>query len=451
MTRKETSPSKEARQPASADWHLPSMTPEDAAIFTSKLLETCRALIMCYFVVAEEQAVIMATWILHTYVFEAAEFTPYLHITAPEKECGKTNLMDLLAAVAAKPVTSSGTTPAALVRIVHAMKPTIFIDEMDALLKGSRESAESIRGILNAGFRRGGVFRKCNATTHELEEFNTFCPKCLTGIGELWDTVASRSIPIVMRRKRRDEVVASFRQRAVTQVAAPIRTELEAWSARGAAEILQTFEPASIANLSDRQNDIAEPLLAMAQLAGDGWLQRLTSALQTVFKGASSENSSMGATLLADVRAIFGERKIDGIPSKDLATHLREIEGRPWAEWSHGKGLTANNLARQLKTYCIYPQTIRVGSETPKGYRRGDFEDAWSRYCPLSPAPTTTTPQPASLLAESRFSNRNKQPAVAAAKSASNPHEQGVVAGVAVERQVYGQKSVCGTHFDVEL
>jgi len=159
----------------------------------------------------------------------------------------------------------------------------------------------------------------------------------------------------------------------------------------------------------------------------------------------------MGATLLADVRAIFGERKIDGIPSKDLATHLREIEGRPWAEWSHGKGLTANNLARQLKTYCIYPQTIRVGSETPKGYRRGDFEDAWSRYCPLSPAPTTTTPQPASLLAESRFSNRNKQPAVAAAKSASNPHEQGVVAGVAVERQVYGQKSVCGTHFDVEL
>jgi hypothetical protein len=77
MTRRETSPPKEARQPASADRHLPSMTPEGAAIFTSKLLETCRASIMCYFVVAEEQAVIMATWILHTYVFEAAEFTPY--------------------------------------------------------------------------------------------------------------------------------------------------------------------------------------------------------------------------------------------------------------------------------------------------------------------------------------------------------------------------------------
>ena len=140
--------------------------------------------------------------ILHTYVFEAAEFTPYIHITAPEKECGKSNLMDLLAAVAAVPAQSSGTTPAALVRIAHAMKPTIFIDEMDALLKGGKESGESIRGILNAGFRRGGVFRKCNATTHELEAFNTFCPKCPTGIGDLWDTVASRSIAIVMRRKR---------------------------------------------------------------------------------------------------------------------------------------------------------------------------------------------------------------------------------------------------------
>jgi hypothetical protein len=263
------------------------------------------------------------------------------------------------------------------------MKPTIFIDEMDALLRGSRESAESIRGILNAGFRRGGVFRKCNATTHDLEEFNTFCPKCLTGIGELWDTVASRSIAIEMRRKRQDEVVEPFRQRAVKEAGTPIRTELEAWAARGVSDLLKPMRPAAIASLSPRQNDIAEILLSIAQLAGKGWPQRLTTALQAVFNAARVEDGSIGVTLLADIRAVFDERKTDAVPSAILAGCLCKIEGRAWAEWNHGNEMTANNLARQLRKFRICSQSIRVGDKTPKGYRRADFEDVWSRYCPL--------------------------------------------------------------------
>ncbi len=44
--------------------------------------------------------------------------------------------------------------------------------------------------------------------------------------------------------------------------------------------------------------------------------------------------------------------------------------------------MTANSLARQLKNFKVYPRSIRISTETPKGYRRRDFEDAWSRYCP---------------------------------------------------------------------
>lgn len=383
----------------------------------------------------DEQAVIMAVWILHTYVFEAGEYTPYLHITAPERECGKSNLTDLLAAVANNPVQSCGTTPAALVRTVHAKRPSIFIDEMDALLKGGKDSAESIRGILNAGFRRGGVFRKCNATTHELEEFNTFCPKCLTGIGELWDTVASRSIAIVMRRKRRDEVVEPFRQRVVSEAGNLIREKLQKWQTRGISDLLQAMRPSAISSLSDRQNDIAEPLLCIAQLAGNEWLQQLTEALQTVFETASVENGSIGITLLADIRFVFNEHKSDTVPSSALAACLSKIEGHGWAEWNHGQGITPYSLARQLKNYRVYPQTIRVGGATPKGYRRGDFEDLWSRYCPPTSLPTATTPHHASLLAETAFCNRNTLPDVADAKGASNPHEEGNVADVAVHSE----------------
>ena len=421
---------------------LPPMKPEDAARITGELLEKCRAWIRRYIAVSDEQTSILAAWTLHTYAFDAAETTPYIHITAPERECGKSRLIEVLEAIAAAPVTSEGMTAAALVRTIEAKKPTIFLDEMDAQLGGDKEYAEAIRGILNAGFRKGGVFHKCVGKDFVLKDFNVYCPKCFAGIGALPDTVSSRSIVIEMRRKLPGETVEPFRQRAVKIAAAPIKAALEAWAGRRAAEMLQTFEPASIATLSDRQNDIAEPLLAIAQLAGDGWLQRLTGAMQTIFKAAGAEDTSISTTLLSDIHSAFDEETAEHISSKTLAERLCEIDGRPWAEWSHGKGLTANNLARQLRKYSIYPQTIRVGSETPKGYRRSDFEDAWSRYCPLPPTPTAATPQPASLLGESTFSNRNEQPAVVVAKSASNPHEQRVVAGVAVQNRVRADSEV---------
>jgi hypothetical protein len=125
---------------------LPPMTPEDAARITGELLETCRAWIRSYIIVSDEQAVIMAAWTLHTYAFDAAETTPYIHITAPERACGKSRLMETLEALAAAPVRSGGMTAAALVRTIEAKRPTIFLDEMDAQLGGDKEYAEAIRG-----------------------------------------------------------------------------------------------------------------------------------------------------------------------------------------------------------------------------------------------------------------------------------------------------------------
>jgi hypothetical protein len=86
--------------------------------------------------------------------------------------------------------------------------------------------------------------------------------------------------------------------------------------------------------------------------------------------------------------------------------------------------MTANNLARQLKKYRIGSLKIRLGNETAQGYRRGDFEDAWTQFCPILPIQTGTTEQPASLLADTAFSNRNTHSSVPVAKSASDPHEQ---------------------------
>jgi hypothetical protein len=412
-----------------------SLPSEDLASATAELLEMCREWIQRYIVVSDEQAVILAAWTLHTYVFDAAETTPYIHISAPERECGKSRLMETLEAIAAAPIRSGGMTAAALVRTIEAKRPTIFLDEMDALLGGDREYVEAIRGILNEGFRKGGIFYKCVGKDFDLKGFNVYCPKCFAGIGQLPDTVSSRSIIIEMRRKLPGESVEPFRQKAVRKQALPIKTELEAWAGRGAANVLQTLEPASINGLSDRQNDIVEPLLCIAQLAGDEWLQRITTALRAVFRNTSENDSSIGSTLLSDIRTVFSEGETGSISSNDLADGLRKIEGRPWAVWSHGKGLTAHTLARQLGKFKVHPQKIRFGTETAQGYHRRDFEDVWSRYCPLPPTQTGTVEQTASSFAGTTFSNQNARPPVPVAENASDPHEQWGVPDVPLQNR----------------
>ncbi len=97
--------------------------------------------------------------------------------------------------------------------------------------------------------------------------------------------------------------------------------------------------------------------------------------------------------------------------SKSLVEDLSKIEGRPWADWKARNGFTPNQLANLLDRYHIIPGTVRIGDETPRGYYLKDFSEAFDRYLPLLPFlpfQNATTPQPASTLDETAFSDRNR-------------------------------------------
>jgi hypothetical protein len=314
--------------------------------------------------------------------------------------------MDVLAAIAAKPRQSSGMTAAALVRSIDRDTPTVFLDEVDTQVAGDKEIGEAIRGILNTGSQRGGTFSKCDAG-HEIRDFNVYSPKCYAGIGHIWDTVSSRSIAIVMRRKLPGETVEPFRRRDVNTAAEPIKQRLEAWSQMGTVDRLRPMRPAPIKGISDRQNDMAEPLLAIAELAGPEWLGSLTDALHSVFSSQASEDVSATVMLLSDIRDAFEEKKTDRIPSTALVEYLTAIEEHPWAEWYKGKPMTASQVARQLKKHGIHPKVIRFGGVVVKGYLLDDFKQSWARYCPVNVPPenAVTRLQPASSLDKNEISS----------------------------------------------
>ena len=431
----------------------------------STLLEKCRRWVNSYLVLTKEQADILAAWTLHTWVVEAANCTPYLHITAPEKGCGKSRVLEVLQYIVRRPCMTGGTTAAALVRTMDTEKPTLLLDEIDAAFGGNKEISEDLRGILNNGFKRGGNYRKVEGKQHKLRVFQVFGAKAIAGIGKIPDTIASRSIVIEMRRKTSGESVKPLRDRDAVAAAATLREQLEKWATPAVVDQLEAARPMLPDTLTDRQKDISEILAAIADAAGGEWPQLVRNALTETFGSSASEDESIGVQLLVDIAAAFWGPIIEGEPprtnwmhermaSADLAAELREMEGHPWADWAHGKGLDANRLARRLKPFGIHSRQARKGESNKKSYLREDFADAWLRYCPhvlktggLSETSSTTRMNTgdSSFSVSETFSGYPKQrntnepdaPDVSASirnisadPKHADPHEQRVVAAV---------------------
>jgi hypothetical protein len=404
---------------------------KQAALSGSTLLKDIVSFVHRFVGLTAAQGTVVALWVVHTHAFDASDTTPYLAITSAEKQSGKTRLLEVLKLIVASPWFTGRVTAAVLVRKVDADAPTLLLDETDAAFNSDREYAESLRGILNSGYRRGGAASLCvgKGVDIQAKDFQTFCPKAFAGLGRLPDTVAARSIPIRLKRKAPGEgEIERFRERLVEPQALEIEGQIAAWAGRRLKD-LEAAQPDLPEALSDRQQDCIEPLLAIADAAGEEWPDRARHALVEVLRGAAAEDQSFGVKLLADICQIFDERA-DKLFSRELVAALVAIETSPWAEISHGKPLTAPKLSLLLKPFEIGPRSIRINEETGKGYLRESFEDARKRYLWSSDtAPVTAAPQE-----PSQPSQRSNDAAVSASRAPS--HSIGVTASRNEEKPV---------------
>jgi Protein of unknown function (DUF3631) len=422
-----------------------------------EILDVVFSFVTRFVSLSEAQAGVVALWVAHTHCLEAADCTPYLSVNSAEKQSGKTRLLEVLELLVFEPWLTGRLSSAVLARKIDAKHPTLLLDESDTAFGSEKEYAEALRGLLNTGYRRGGVSSCCvgQGASITYKDFATFCPKAIAGIGKLPDTVADRSIPIRLKRAQRGKV-ERFRKREVEREAEQIKAKLAAWCAANL-EALRESRPEIPSQLSDRQADVSEALLAIADLAGGKWPQEGRRALMELCAIAQAADDSIGVKLLADIRSVFYPRNDDGEPlpriervaSEDLAKALGEMEDRPWAEWgkSH-KAITQPQLARQLSRFDIGPKAMRLpDGRRLKGYEREWFEELWALYLPpdspLSPsAPdsksdTVTTRENTgenddfqSVTADSCHASEN---AVSASKNAP-------CHGVTVQKRVDGEK-----------
>ena len=355
------------------------------------LLNEVVTLIRRYIVLDTEQADAIALWTAHTYAIDAVDVTPYLAIMSALERCGKSRLLEVLKNVVRRPWKTSKVSTAVLVRKIDTMKPTLLLDEVDAMLKSGSEFAEALRGVLNSGYESDGVSSLCvkQGSNVVFVDLVTFCPKALAGIGDLPTTVTDRSIRIQMKRKRPGDEVERLRRRRARDETEQLRTGLEQWATVHEAE-LRDAEPQLLDELDDRATDAWEPLFAIADLAGGDWSQRARTAALRLSTGDVRENDSLGVRLLSDVRDVFTSKDVDKLLSADLVRALLDIEEAPWSD-IRGKPLVPNKLAWRLKPFAVRSRLIRVRDRVGHGYRREDLEDAWTRYLPPLSGVTSVT------------------------------------------------------------
>jgi hypothetical protein len=333
-------------------------------------------------------AVATVLWVAASHAQPAWEHATRMVAKSPLKRCGKSRVLDMLEALSHNALPTANISPAALVRsIVESDPPTLLLDEADTIFgrrRGERaEATEDLRGILNAGHARGRPYVRWDVSARAVERCPTFAMVALAGIGDLPDTIEDRAVIITMRRRAPAERITPFRRRRDLPQLTELSDRLHAWIRAHLAE-LQAAVP--IMPVEDREADVWEPLVAVADLAGGGWPERARQACQAMTAETDGEGAA-SERLLADLRAVFG--KADALYSKTLLDRLHALEEAPWADW-YGRPLTARDLAKLLRPYGVKSRSVREGGigESLKGYAVEDLHDAWRRYVPRTSHPT---------------------------------------------------------------
>ncbi|HEV2327218.1 MAG TPA: DUF3631 domain-containing protein, partial [Verrucomicrobiae bacterium] len=321
-------------------------------------------------------------------VFELRDTVAYVAIESPEKRCGKTTLLSVLAAMAHKPLISANITASALFRAIDTFRPTLFIDEADTFLAGS----STIRGIINSGntWRTAYVLRMSKSRKSRgqanpapvvedadstLKRYNCWCPKVVAMIGQVPDTIADRSIVVLMCRKLVSETRAPLSELDTIQI--------KAKCARFALDSRQTVaecEKIRGEGLNDRAADTFDPLYVIARMGGTDWEQKLNAAANALV--SSSQPQSPRCELLLDIYSIFILSGNEKLFSSQLAATLRDGGCGMKSVALKYSSITEYQICKTLRPYGIKPCTIRIGKEVNKGYRRDDFRDAFLRYVP---------------------------------------------------------------------
>ena len=127
-----------------------------------------------------------ALWCVHAPSNRSWESTPRLAFLSPEPGSGKTRALEITGLLVPSPVCAINVSPAYLFRKVGSDDGvTLLYDEIDTVFGPKARENEELRGLLNAGHRRGAVAGRCvvKGNMVETEEIPAYAAVALAGLG----------------------------------------------------------------------------------------------------------------------------------------------------------------------------------------------------------------------------------------------------------------------------
>jgi hypothetical protein len=351
--------------------------PWPSPVEIAELLDDVRSTIKRFIVCDGSTATAAALWVAFTWIIDHAQVAPLAVVTAPEKRCGKSQLLKIIGKLSRRPLPASNISPSAVFRVIEAAAPTMIIDEADSFFGDNEE----LRVILNSGHDRDHAFVMRTEKVGEAFEpkhFSTWCAKAVAGIGRLSGTLMDRAIVLELRRKSATEKVERIRY-ADPATFTILARKLARFGCDHAVAI-GAARPTIPEELNDRAQDNWEHLLAIADMAGGSW-PNLARRAAIAISGESEDDLSLGEQLLLSIREAFEQDRADKLAREELLRRLIADEEGPWATWNKGKPIAAAQLRKRLAAFEIKTKKVRLDTyTTAQGFERRQFEDAWSRY-----------------------------------------------------------------------
>ncbi|WP_404869146.1 DUF3631 domain-containing protein [Kitasatospora griseola] len=242
----------------------------------------------------EAAAVAVALWSAHTHLLDCFESTPRLAFLSPEPGSGKTRALATIGSLVPRARGVSGTIAAALIRAVSGPgdRPTVLLDDVDNLARSRSAASEEQRGLINAGHRRTGRVLRCTGVGDDrsVQAIPVYFALAIAGTSDLPGPIMSRSIVVRMRRAN----TSAFESRHPEADGHALRKRLAAW-ADTVRDRLNDAWPELPDGISDRQADVWEPLLAVADAAGGHWPARARAACVQLVNAAAANSPTCQA------------------------------------------------------------------------------------------------------------------------------------------------------------
>jgi hypothetical protein len=340
----------------------------------------------------EKVPLLIAVWIVATYLNDRFQYFAILWINSPVMRCGKSRLLELIDKMTWR---SSGSTinisAAALFRLTSE-GCTLLADEVENLKNSDREQFGAMMAIFNAGFAAGATVPRAEKSEGGwiVRRYPVYGPKVLAGISTVSDTIRDRSLSIRMARKSPKERTARLNMRKEGKAFDALRASLELWAEQNGAAIEEIYDNSAdepgLSHCDDRFLDITEPLLAILRFAdaesanGD---KRIADDLMPLLKELGGQRAEAQTDEAVGALCVLLETLLDGdkerfISSADLLEHTKSTAGLFWIS-------STKSLATFMAKFDF------VSRRDPAGKKRGYMvaaeavQDISIRYTPSIP------------------------------------------------------------------